>query len=265
MKKTLWFILLALPSLLVFGGAACAGPILDGILKKGELVVGMTGDQPPLNAVSKNGEIIGLDADLARTIAQGMNLKVSFSKMSFPELLPALQSGKVDMIISGMTMTAERNTKVAFAGPYYVSGKGILLKRKTVEMLKTEGLNSEKFKVATLQGSTSQAIIEKAAPKARLVFADSYDKAIELLLQDKADAVIADYPFCAYMAARYADKDLVVGETKLTVEPLGIAVREDTLLINAVGNLLRTLTLSGEMTSLQEKWLQSRSWFEQLP
>jgi polar amino acid transport system substrate-binding protein len=249
----------------VFGGAACAGPLLDSILKKGELVVGMTGDQPPLNAVSKNGELIGLDADLARTIAQGMNLKVRFSKLSFPELLPALQSGKVDMIISGMTMTAERNTKVAFAGPYYVSGKGILLKRKTVEMLKMEGLNSEKFKIATLQDSTSQAIIEKAAPKARLAFADSYDKAIELLLQDKTDAVIADYPFCAYMAARYADKDLVVGETKLTVEPLGIAVREDTLLINAVGNVLRTLSLSGEMTSLQEKWLQSRSWFEQLP
>ncbi len=246
-------------------GFSDAGPILDDILKKGELVVGMTGDQPPLNAMSKDGEPIGLDADLARSIALSMNLKINFSLMPFSELLPALQSGKVDMILSGMTMTPARNTKVAFIGPYYVSGKGILLKFESVEKLKKEGLNSEKFKVATLKGSTSQSVVELAAPKASLSLADSYDDAIEMLLQDKADVVVADYPFCAYMAARYTDKELVVGDTKLTVEPLGIAVREDTLLINVVDNHLRTLVLSGKMTSLQEKWFQSRSWFEQLP
>ena len=94
----------------MFGGVACAGPIFDDILKKGELVVGMTGDQPPLNAVSKDGDLIGLDADMARSIARSMNLKISFAKMPFAELLPALKSGKIDMIMSGMTMTPERNT-----------------------------------------------------------------------------------------------------------------------------------------------------------
>jgi polar amino acid transport system substrate-binding protein len=264
-KKIFLSAVFVLSVVLICFGVACAGPLFDDILKKGELVVGMTGDQPPLNAVSKDGELIGLDADLARSIAQSMNLKVSFAKMPFSELLPALQSGKIDMILSGMTMTPVRNTQVAFIGPYYVSGKGILLKYKSVEMLKKEGLNSEKFKVATLKGSTSQAVVEQAAPKAKLNFVDSYDDAIEMLLQDKADVVIADYPFCAYMAARYTEKELVVGETKLTIEPLGIAVREDALLINATENFLRTLVLSGGMTSLQEKWFQSRSWFEQLP
>jgi len=265
MKKAFGSTVIALSILLTFLGMACAGPILDDILKKGELVVGLTGNQPPLNTVSKNGEIIGLDADLARSIAQSMNLKVSFSKMPFADLLPALQSGKVDVILSGMTMTPERNTKVAFIGPYTVSGKGILLKLKSVEMLKKEGLNSDKFMVATLKGSTSQAVVEQAAPTAQLTLTDSYDSAIEMLLQDKTDAVIADYPFCAYTAARYSVENLVVGETKLTVEPLGFAVREDTLLINALENILKTLVLSGNMNSLQEKWFKSRTWFEQLP
>jgi len=265
MRKVLWSMVFVLSAVFVCFGVALAGPIFDDILKKGELVVGMTGNQPPLNAMSKEAELIGLDADLARSITQSMNLKVSFSRMPFAELLPALQSGKIDMILSGMTMTPERNTKVAFIGPYIVSGKGILLKLKSVELLKKEGLNSEKFKVATLKGSTSQDVVEKMAPKANLTLADSYDSAIEMLLQDKADAVIADYPFCAYMAASYSEKQLVVGETKLTVEPLGIAVREDTLLINALENIMKTLILSGEMNSLQEKWFQSRSWFEQLP
>jgi polar amino acid transport system substrate-binding protein len=265
MKKTLLYVVVALSIVLQFGSIASAGTILDGILKKGVLVVGLTGDQPPLNATSKDGEVIGLDADLALAIAKGMNLDISFSEMPFSELLPALQEGKVDIVISGMTMTPERNTKVAFVGPYFVSGKGILLKIKSMELLKKEGLNSDKFKVSTLKGSTSQAVVETLAPKANLTLADTYDDAVELLLQDKTDAVIADYPFCAYMATRFSKKGLVVGETKLTVEPLGIATQEDALLINAIENSLKTLTLSGVMKSLQEKWFKSSSWFDILP
>jgi len=251
--------------LLVCGSFASAGPILDEILKKNELVVGMTGDQPPFNAVSKDGEIIGLDADMARAVAKNMGLKLSFSRMPFSELLPALHAGKVDMVISGMTMTPERNMKTAFVGPYYISGKGILLKIKKVEMLKKEGVNSEKFKVTTLKGSTSQSIIEKAAPKANLVLADSYDDALKLLLQDKVDILIADFPYCAYLADRYSDKELVTGDTKLSIEPLGIAIREDTLLINAVDNIVKMMVISGELTIFQEKWLKSRAWIKQLP
>ena len=264
MQKSLWFWMVGLMAVLLFSGEVCAGPVFDDIVKRGELVVGVTGDQPPLNATSKEGEIIGLDADLATAFAKGMNLKVRFEKMQFAELLPALQAGKIDLIASGMTMTPERNVKVAYIGPYFVSGKGILLKMRSIEMLKKDGLNSEKFKVATLKGSTSQAIVEKAAPKAGLTLVDSYDQAVKLLLEDKADAVIADYPFCAYMAARHDDKQLVVGETKLSFEPLGIAVREDTLLINNLDNFLRLGVLSGDLKELQDKWFKSRSWFKQL-
>jgi polar amino acid transport system substrate-binding protein len=265
MQKLFKSAVFLLSMVLFFSGVACAGPILDDILKKGELVVGMTGDQPPLNAIAKDGEFIGLDADLARSIAKSMNLEVRFSRMSFAELLPALQAGKIDMILSGMTMTPARNTQVAFVGPYYVSGKGILLKFESVELLKKEGLNSEKFKIATLKGSTSQSVVEQKAPEANHIFVDSYEDAVEKLLQGKADAVIADYPFCAYMAARYSEKKLVVAETKLTIEPLGVALREDALFINLVGNVLKSMVLSEEMQSLQEKWFRSRSWFEQLP
>lgn len=265
MKKALLFGAVVLSIVLQLNSVASAGPIFDGILKKGELVVGITGDQPPLNATSKDGEIIGFDADLARALAKGMNLNISFSRMPFSELLPALQDGRLDMIVSGVTMTPERNTKVAFVGPYFISGKGILLKIKSMELLKKEGLNSDKLRVSTLKGSTSQKVVEVLAPKAELSLSDNYAQAIELLLNDKTDAVIADYPFCAYMAVRYSEKELAVGETKLTVEPLGIAMQEDVLLINAVENSLKALNLTGVMTDLKEKWFESSSWFDQLP
>jgi polar amino acid transport system substrate-binding protein len=86
-------------------------------------VVGTSGAQPPLTATSKKGEIIGLDVDIARAIAAAMGVKLKLVPMPFAELLPALEAGKVDMILSGMTITGERNRKAAFLGPYLVTGQ----------------------------------------------------------------------------------------------------------------------------------------------
>ncbi len=265
MKKAVSIAVIVLFIALMAGGIANAGAVLEGILKKGELVVGLTGDQPPLNATTKDGQIIGLDADIAQAIAMSMGVKIRYAKMPFSELLPSLQAGKVDMIVSGMTMTPDRNLKVAFVGPYHVSGKGILTKLKSLELVKKDGVNTEKFKVATLKGSTSQYVVEKVAPKAKLTLAASYDEAVNLLFQDKVDAVIADYPYCAYVAFRYPEKQLAVGESKLTFEPLGIAVREDALWINGLENFVKMMIGSGDMNALQEKWFKSGAWIKQLP
>jgi len=69
--------------LLVSDKFAAAGMILDEIIKKNELVVGITGNQPPFNAVSKDGDIIGLDADIAKAVAMSMGVKIRFSRMQF--------------------------------------------------------------------------------------------------------------------------------------------------------------------------------------
>lgn len=265
MKKAIVFLIVS-AMLLMAVNSAVAGKAMDGILKKGELVVGITGTQPPLNITDKTGKIIGYDADIARLIGMNMGVKVKFNTMDFADLLPALISGKVDMILSSMTMTLERNRKVAFIGPYYVSGKGILTKTSTIDVLqRAEGLNNPEFKVAALNNSTSQAFVEQAAPKAQLVPTRSYDEAIQMLLQDKVNAIVADYPFCAFTAFRHQDQGLVSGQSKFTVEPLGIAIPEDALLINWLGNFLNMLEASGQSKKLVEKWFQDGSWIKELP
>ncbi len=243
-----------------------AGPALDRVLKRGQLIVGMTGSQPPLNATTKEGQIIGLDADIAKLIALNMGVKAEFKTMTFPELLPALQAGKVDMVISSMTMAMDRNLKVAFVGPYYISGKGILTKAQTIAAMQSpDGLNKPEFKIAALEGSTSQRFVETTTPDATLVKTKTYDAAIEMLLQDKINALIADYPFCAVSAYRYQDQELKAGQSKLTFEPLGIAMPEDTLLINWVTNFLRMLEGSGQLEQLRDKWFKDGSWIKELP
>jgi polar amino acid transport system substrate-binding protein len=265
MKKAL---VLVLVSALVLLGAniAAAGKALDHILKKGELIVGITGAQPPLNITDKNGKIIGYDADIARLIARNMGVDIKFATMPFAELMPALTAGKVDMILSSMTMTLERNLKVAFVGPYYVSGKGILTKPEKISALQqAEGLNNPALRITALKDSTSQAFVEQTAPKAQLMPTPSYDAAVDMLLQDKVDALVADYPYCAFTAFRFQDKGLVAGQSKFTIEPLGIAIPEDTLLINWLGNFLTMLDASGQMKMLNKHWFQDGSWIKELP
>lgn len=265
MRKTVVFILIS-ALLLMAVNIAVAGKTMDSILQKGELVVGITGTQPPLNVADKDGKIIGYDADIAKLIAINLGVKIKFATMPFAELLPALTAGKVDMVLSSMTMTLERNRKVAFIGPYYVSGKGILTKAQTIGALQqAAGMNKPEFKVAALNNSTSQTFVEQAAPKAQLVPTKSYDEAIDMLLQDKVNAIVADYPFCAFTAFRLQDKGLVAGQSKLTVEPLGIAIPEDALLINWLGNYVNMLEASGQLKNLTDKWFQSGSWIKELP
>jgi len=249
-----------------FAAIVSAGTTLDSILQKGELVVGTTGSQPPLNATTKTGEIIGFDADIATAIALNMGVKVKFSKMPFSELLTALEAGKVDMVVSSMTMTLKRNLKVAFVGPYFISGKGVLTKAQTIAVLQDpEGLNKAEYKIAALKDSTSQNFVEKTTPKATLVKVKSYDEALDLLSQDKITALIADYPFCAFTAFRYSDKGLVAGQAKLTVEPLGIAVHADPLLLNWLRNFLVMLDGSGQLKKLNQRWFKDGSCIKELP
>ena len=243
-----------------------ASPVLERIQQKGELTVGTMGDMPPLNMTTKDGEIIGLEPDIARLMANAMGVKVKFVTKPFSELLPALQTGEVDMILSGMTITAERNMKVAFVGPYFISGKAFLTKIKTIANAKEAvDVNSPDTKLVALKGSTSQAFAEAFIDKATLFTTGTYDEAVDMLLQDKVQAMIADYPICVVSVFRYPEAGLLSVVTPLTYEPLGIAVpANDPLMINWTENALANLEGSGILDELKLKWFARGAWLHKL-
>ncbi len=266
MKKTFVFVALVSALSLMFAMAASAGPAMDRIMKKGELVVGTSGAQPPMTATTKKGEIIGLDADISKAMADAMGVKIKFVSMPFAKLLPALEADQVDMILSGMTITPKRNQKVAFVGPYYVSGKGILaVAEKYAALQEAKGLDTPEVTVAALKNSTSQKFAETLMPKAKLILTSSYEEAIDLLFKGKIDVIVADFYFCALTAYRYQDKGLMAGKSPFTFEPLGIAMTEDTLLINWVQNFMKSLQGSGKLKNMGKKWLSGGSWIDELP
>jgi polar amino acid transport system substrate-binding protein len=224
------------------------------------------GNMPPLNMTAKDGEIFGLEPDLARLFAEAMNVKLRFVTKPFNDLLPALQSGQVDMVLSGMTITPVRNRKVAFIGPYFISGKAFLTKIKTLAYAeKPDDANNPDTKIVALKGSTSQAFAEDLLDKTTLFTTETYDEAIEMVLQDKVQAMIADYPICVVSVFRYPEAGLLSVVTQLTYEPIGIAIpANDPLLMNWTHNTLNNIEGSGLLDELKLKWFAEGDWLEKL-
>ena len=243
-----------------------ASPVLDRIQQRGELIVGTMGNMPPLNMTSKDGEIFGLEPDLAKMLAKAMNVKVKFVTKPFHELLPALQAGEVDMVLSGMTITPERNRKVAFIGPYFISGKAFLTKIKTIAYAdEAQDANNPNTKIVTLKDSTSQAFAEAFLDKTTLFTTGNYDEAVDMVLQDKVHAMIADYPICVVSVFRYPEAGLLSVVTQLTYEPIGIAIpANDPLLMNWTRNTLNNIEGSGILDELKLKWFARGNWLNKL-
>jgi polar amino acid transport system substrate-binding protein len=256
---TLALVSVGVPSL------AAAG--LSGILQKRELVVGTAGNMPPFNMKTTDGKLIGLDVDLAKLMAGAMGVKLRLKIMAFAKLLPALEAGEVDMIMSQMTITPRRNLKVAFVGPYFISGKAFLTKQETIARAEeaTE-VDNPRVSLATIKGSTSQYFVEAVIPKAKLVTTDNYDEAVQMVIDDKVDAMIADYPICVISVYRFPNKGLVSVITPLTYEPLGIAMSgDDSHLLNWTENFIDVLKGSGRLEVLRKRWFEDVSWLKRLP
>jgi polar amino acid transport system substrate-binding protein len=216
---------------------------------------------------TKTGKIIGFEADLAGSMATAMGVRLTLEAMPFSELIPALEAGSVDMVISGLTITPERNLKVAFVGPYLVSGKAVLTKIDRLASAKDPSvIDRQTLTVAALKGSTSQEFVEKRMPKAKLVTTKNYDEAVAMVIRGTVDAMVADFPICVVSILRYPDQGLLTVIDPFTYEPLGVAVpANDPLLINWVQNFLRRLEGSGELETLKSNWFENASWLKHLP
>jgi polar amino acid transport system substrate-binding protein len=215
----------------------------------------------------KNGEIIGLEVDLMKALARSMGLTTRFVVKPFADLIPAIERGEVDVVISGMTITPERNARVAFAGPYLISGKSVLTKSPTIASADSvTSLDNADQRYAVLAGSTSEAFVEQVLPKAVSVPTTDYDTAVQMVLDDEVDAMIADFPICQLSVLRHPEADLSTLMTPFTIEPLGIALpADDPLLVNLIENYLSTIENTGLLVQFKAKWFSDGSWISELP
>ena len=262
MKKILAIFSAAIAALAISSSAIAAkvsadAPVMSRIVKSGQLVVGTSGGQPPMTMQDKDGKLAGFDVDLADLMAQGLGVKLVTRQMPFNELLDALEAGKVDVVISNMTINPSRNMRVAFAGPYMTSGKCLITKEENLAKADdAEELNIENMSLAALKGSTSEDIIATLMPKAKLTSVGSIEEGVKLVAADKVGAMMADYPVCLHSVSANKDKGFISVFSLLTYEPIGIALpASDPLLLNWTENFLERLDKTETLEVLATKWL----------
>lgn len=246
---------------------ALAGDTLQRVVDFKVLKVGMSGNQPPMSMTNREGGMMGFDVDLARALADAMKVKLEIVPMPFGELMKALEDDKIDMVMSGLSITPERTEMVSFVGPYMMSGKSILTKNSVLAKIEASNdFNRKDLKLLALSNSTSASFVRAVAPDAQLIEVASYDEGVAMVIDGKADALVADMPVCVLSVARFPEAGLTTLEKPLTVEPVGIAVsKDDPQFFNLVDNYLEAYEKTGILGKIRKKWFEDSSWIAALP
>ncbi|GAB4182430.1 MAG: transporter substrate-binding domain-containing protein [Geothermobacteraceae bacterium] len=251
--------LLALPL------AATAGT-LDEIQKRGTLRVGMEPGYMPFELTNKKGEIIGFDVDMAKRMAKAMGVKLELVSTAWDGIIPALLTNKFDIIMSGMTLTQERNLKINFAQPYIVIGQSILLKKELADKVTSyKDLNDPKYTVASKLGTTGEQATKRMIGKAKYISYETEQEGVLELVNGKIDAFIYDLPYNAAAFVQRGQGKIVHLDKPFTYEPLAWAVRKgDFDFVNWLDNFLNQVKNDGTYDKIYAKWFKSDAWMKEL-
>ncbi|WP_210395516.1 transporter substrate-binding domain-containing protein [Motiliproteus sediminis] len=234
---------------------------LNEILTRGELQVCLEAGYMPFEMRNKKGRIVGFDVDVAKEMAKAMGVKLDLRNTAWDGIIPALLTAKCDIIMSGMTVTAERNLKVNFADPYIVVGQTILLRPGLEGKVSSyKDLNDPQYKVTAKLGTTSDFATKKYLGKATInLFETESEGALEVI-NGNADAFVYDLPFNAIYSSQNKGK-VVHLDQSFTYEPLGWAIRKgDPDFLNFLNNFLAQIKGDGTYDKYYQKWFGSDDW-----
>ncbi|MCG6895029.1 MAG: transporter substrate-binding domain-containing protein [Desulfobacteraceae bacterium] len=240
--------------------------VLEEIIKRGELRVGFEAGYLPFEMADKKGDFIGFDIDVTKEMAKAMGVKWVPVNTAWDGIIPALITKKFDIIASGMTITQERNLKVAFADPYIIVGQTILLNKKNEGKVKSyKDLNDPKYVVTSKLGTTGEQAIKRLIPKATYKSFEVESEAALEALNGKADATVYDLPFCATFMAQQGKGKLIFLDEPFTYEPLAWAIRRgDPDFMNWLNNFLRQIKNDGRYERIYDKWIRSTDWIKEI-
>lgn len=237
---------------------------LEQILQRGELRVGFEAGYMPFEMTDKNGNFVGFDIDIAKEMAQALGVKFVPVNTAWDGIIPSLITEKFDIIMSGMTVTQERNLKINFADPNIVVGQTILINKKHKGAIKSyKDLNDPKYTVTSKLGTTGEQAVKRVIPKATYKSFETEPEAALEVVNGKADAFVYDLPYCVVFMAQQGAGKLIFIDTPFTYEPLAWAVRKgDPDFLNWLNNFLRQIKNDGRYDKVYDKWIKSTDWIK---
>lgn len=196
-------------------------------------------------------EFAGFDMDLARAIGKQLGKKVEIQNMGFDALIPALNSGNIDAVAAGMSITDERKKAVTFSDPYYTSGLVVVVTKDNNDVKSIKDLEGKKIAV---QIGTTGADKAAKVPGAKVTSFNTNAEVFLELENKGVDAVIIDKPVAQYYLTKEGkDKDKIVGDT-MDAESYGFALKKDSKLAADFNKALAELKKNGEYDKIYTKW-----------
>ncbi|UCF92183.1 MAG: transporter substrate-binding domain-containing protein [Desulfobacterales bacterium] len=237
---------------------------VERILKQGELRVGFEAGYMPFEMTDKKGNFVGFDIDMAKEMAKAMGVKFTPVNTAWDGIIPALITEKFDIIVSGMTITQERNLKINFADPYIIVGQTILINKKHEGVIKSyRDLNDSKYTVTSKLGTTGEQAVKRLIPKASYKSFETETEAALEVVNGKADAFVYDLPYCVVFNAQQGAGNLVFLDEPFTYEPLAWAINKgDPDFLNWLNNFLRQVRNDGRYELMYNKWIKSTDWIK---
>ena len=263
--KFLKALFLLLLSLTFSSAATAAGSLLDSIQKAGEIRVGVS-IMPPWVMLSKKGELIGFEIDIARQLAKDIGVKAVFRQYQWKQMIPALQKGEIDIIASGLSITPQRALKINYSMPYSSSGYSLVTNLKlTRDFNSIKDLNNEKVYITAVKGTVSASLARKVFPKARLDIRKTERDASSAVINGMVHAFVAPSPIPEFISLKHSDAvDLPLKNPLLTTKEAFAVNKGDQDILNFLNAWIIAHEADEWIKSVHEYWFNSLKWQRQV-
>ena len=215
--------------------------------------VGTDATYPPMETIDEDtGQIVGFDVDMLNAVCARINCVPEFVNTASDGIFAALQQGEFDLVVSGVSITAERDKSMDFSDPYLVVSQSILMRVEdsglTVDNFKMEGR-----KLAAQTATTNAQLAEELVGRDNVSLYDTFSGAILALQNADVDGVVIDGTSAAAYVQEFAG-ELTVGITDLQADPLGIVFQEGDPNVDAFNDGLAAIRDDGTLDGLIAKY-----------
>jgi ABC-type amino acid transport substrate-binding protein len=261
-RVVLWIVVGALAGTVVSIGACAAHRSAKSATPAPpQLRVGITPNNPPL-AFNRNGTLAGVEVDFANKLGPALGMQVSLIETPWEDLISALRDQRIDIIMSGMSITDEREQLVSFAHPYLRVGQMLLLRRADASRLRTnKAIDQPKIRIGFVTGTTGETYVREHFKRADAQGFESVDAGVAALRVHQIDVFVHNAPAIYSITAgeKGAKSELVHRGEPLTEEYLAWAVRmDDSALLGRVDTVLTQWNIDGTLDSVLSKWIKVR-------
>jgi polar amino acid transport system substrate-binding protein len=266
MRKLSLFVAVALAVLTFSTGTAVVADTLEDIQKRGTLRIGTEPGYMPFELTNQKGEIIGFDIDMAKRMAKAMKVKLEIVSTAWDGIIPALLTNKFDILMSGMTLTQERNMTVNFATPYILIGQSVLVNKKFAGEVKSyKDLNNPKYTIGSKLGTTGEQATKRMIGNAKYISYETEQEGVMEVANGKIDAFIYDLPFNSIAMGQKGEGKFFHLAEPFTKEPLAWAIRkDDPNFLNWLNNFMNQIKYDGVYDKIYTKWFKDDAWLKEI-